>query len=116
MVYEKSEKINGMIRSPNDGVHLETPQAQTGSSSEGVRSATSGNTPCAASPAENSIPGPTSIDDTKEAELASEQLVSAARSAGATTSGSKAVNVYCYPCTRYYTIPELLVDTATAVR
>ena len=81
-----------MIRSPNDGVHLETPQAQTGSSSEGVRSATSGNTPCAASPAEKSIPGPTSIDDTKEAELASEQPVSAARSAGATTSGSKAVN------------------------
>ena len=81
-----------MIRSPNDGVHLETPQAQTGSSSEGVRSATSGNTPCATSPAENSIPGPTSIDDTKEAELASEQPVSAARSAGATTSGSKAVN------------------------
>ena len=81
-----------MIRSPNDGVHLETPQAQTGSSSEGVRSATSGNTPCAASPAENSIPGPTSIDDTKEAELVAEQPVSAARSAGATTSGSKAVN------------------------
>ncbi len=45
-----------MIRSPNDGVHLETPQAQTGSSSEGARSATSGNTPCAASPAEKSIP------------------------------------------------------------
>ena len=66
-----SDKINGMVRPPNDGVHLETPQAQTGSSSEGVRSATSGNTPCAASPAENSIPGPTSIDDTKEAELAS---------------------------------------------
>jgi len=81
-----------MVRPSNDGVHLETPQAQTGSSSEGVRSATSGNTPCAASPAENSIPGPTSIDDTKEAELASEQPVSAARSAGATTSGSKAVN------------------------
>ncbi len=40
VVYEISEKINGMIRSPNDGVHLETPQAQTGSSSEGVRSAT----------------------------------------------------------------------------
>ena len=80
------------MRSPNDGVHLETPQAQTGSSSEGVRSATSGNTPCATSPDEISIPGPTSIDDTKEAELASEQPVSAARSAGATTSGSKAVN------------------------
>ena len=31
MVYEISEKINGMIRSPNDGVHLETPQAQTDS-------------------------------------------------------------------------------------
>ena len=29
VVYEISEKINGMIRSPNDGVHLETPQAQT---------------------------------------------------------------------------------------
>ena len=81
-----------MVRPPNDGVHLEAPQAQTGSSSEGVRSATSGDTPCAASPAEKSIPGPTSIDDTKEAELASEQPVSAARSAGATTSGSKAVN------------------------
>ena len=81
-----------MIRSPNDGVHLETPQAQTGSSSEGVRSATSGNTPCATPPDEISIPGPTSIDDTKEAELASEQPVSAARSARATTSGSKAVN------------------------
>ena len=26
-----------MVRPPNDGVHLETPQAQTGSSSEGVR-------------------------------------------------------------------------------
>ena len=63
VVYEISDEINGMIRSPNDGVHLETPQAQTGSSSEGVRSATSGNTPCATSPAENSIPGPTSIDD-----------------------------------------------------
>ena len=71
-----------MVRPPNDGAHLEAPQAQTGSSSEGVRSATSGNTPCAASPAEKSIPGPTSIDDTKEAELASEQPVSAARSAG----------------------------------
>ena len=84
--------MNAMVRPPNDGVHLETPQAQTGSSSEGVRSATSGNTPCATSPAENSIPGPTSIDDAKEAELASEQPVSAARSARATTSGSKAVN------------------------
>ena len=62
--------MNGMVRPPNDGVHLETPQAQTGSSSEGVRSATSGNTPGASSPAEKSIPGPTSIDDTKEAELA----------------------------------------------
>ena len=39
--------MNGMVRPPNDGVHLETPQAQTGSSSEGIRSATSGNTPCA---------------------------------------------------------------------
>ena len=78
--------MDGMARPSNDGVHLETPLAQTGSSSEGVRSATSGNTPCATSPAENSIPGPTSIDDTKEAELASEQPVSAARSAGATTS------------------------------
>ena len=81
-----------MVRPSDDGVHIEAPPAQTGSSSEGARSATSGNTPCAASPAENSIPGPTSIDDTKEAELASEQPVSAARSAGATTSGSKAVN------------------------
>ena len=87
-----SDSKRGMVRPPDDGVHLETPQAQTGSSSEGVRSATSGNTPCAASPDEISIPGPTSIDDTKEAELASEQPVSAARSAGATTSGSKAVN------------------------
>ena len=34
-----SVEINGMVRPPNDGVHLETPQAQTGSSSEGVRSA-----------------------------------------------------------------------------
>ena len=72
--------MNGMVRPSNDGVHLETPQAQTGSSSEGVRSATSGNTPCATSPDEISIPGPTSIDDTKEAELAFEQPVSAARS------------------------------------
>ena len=34
MVYEISEKINGMIRSPNDGVHLETPPAQTESDSQ----------------------------------------------------------------------------------
>ena len=32
-----SEKINGMIRSPNDGVHLETPQAQTMRSLAGTR-------------------------------------------------------------------------------
>ena len=80
------------MRSPNDGVPLEAPQAQTGSSSEGVLSATSGNTPCEASPTEIVIPGPTSIDDTKEADLAAEQPNSAARSARATTSGSKAVN------------------------
>ena len=36
VVYEISEKINGMIRSPNDGVHLETPQAQTQASAAGV--------------------------------------------------------------------------------
>ena len=30
--------MDGMVRPSNDGVHLETPQAQTGSSSEGVRS------------------------------------------------------------------------------
>ena len=77
---------DGMVRPSDDGVHIEAPTAQTGSSSVGVPSATSGNTPYAASPTENSIPGPTSIDDTKEAELASEQPVSAARSAGATTS------------------------------
>ena len=59
--------MDGMARPSNDGVHLETPLAQTGSSSEGVRSATSGNTPCATSPAEISIPGPNSIDVTKEA-------------------------------------------------
>ena len=84
--------MNGMVRPPNDGVHLETPQAQIGSSSVGVPAATSGNTSSATPSTEISIPDPTSIDVTKEAELASEQPISAARSAGATTSGSKAVN------------------------
>ena len=30
VVYEISDEINGMVRPPNDGVHLETPQAQSG--------------------------------------------------------------------------------------
>ena len=37
------DKKDGMVRPSDDGVHIEAPQAQTGSSSEGARSATSGN-------------------------------------------------------------------------
>ena len=45
LVYEISKKINGMIRSPNDGVHLETPQAQTTEAWWPTGSKTSSKTP-----------------------------------------------------------------------
>ena len=81
-----------MIRSPDDGVQLETHQAQSGSSSVGVPPATGGSTSCETPPENVPIPGPPLIDITTEAGLATDQPNQAARSAGATTSGSKAVN------------------------
>ena len=76
-----------MIRSPDDGVQLETHQAQSGSSSVGVPP-----TSCETPPENVPIPGPPLIDITTEAGLATDQPNQAARSAGATTSGSKAVD------------------------
>ena len=81
-----------MIRSPDDGVQLETHQAQSGSSSVGVPPATGGSTSCETPPENVPIPGPHLIDITTEAGLATDQPNHAARSAGATTSGSKAVD------------------------
>ena len=75
-----------MIRSPNDGVQLETPPAQSGSSSVGVPPATGGSTSCETPPENVPIPGPPLIDITTEAGLATDQPNQAARSAGATTS------------------------------
>ena len=80
-----------MIRSPHDGAHLEAPQAQSGSSAR-VLSATSGNTPRETAPTGVAIPGPSLIVTTTEGDLAANQPNPAARSAGATTSGSEAVN------------------------
>ena len=80
-----------MIRSPHDGAHLVAPQAQSGSSAR-VLSATSGNTPRETTPTEVAIPGPSLIVTTTEGDLAANQPNPAARSAGATTSGSEAVN------------------------
>ena len=80
-----------MIRSPHDGAHLVAPQAQSGSSAR-VLSATSGNTPRETTPTEVAIPGPSLIVTTMEGDLAANQPNPAARSAGATTSGSEAVN------------------------
>ena len=82
----------GMVRPPDDGVQLETPQAQSGSSSVGVPPATGGSTSCETPPENVPIPGPPLIDITTEAGLATDQPNQAARSAGATTSGSKAVD------------------------
>ena len=80
-----------MIRSPHDGAHLVAPQAQSGSSAR-VLSATSGNTPRETAPTGVAIPGPSLIVTTMEGDLAANQPNPAARSAGATTSGSEAVN------------------------
>ena len=80
-----------MIRSPHDGAHLVAPQAQSGSSAR-VLSATSGNTPRETTPTGVAIPGPSLIVTTMEGDLAASQPNPAARSAGATTSGSEAVN------------------------
>ena len=80
-----------MIRSPHDGAHLVAPQAQSGSSAR-VLSATSGNTPRETTPTGVAIPGPSLIVTTMEGDLAANQPNPAARSAGATTSGSEAVN------------------------
>ena len=80
-----------MIRSPHDGAHLVAPQAQSGSSAR-VLSATSGSTPRETTPTGVAIPGPSLIVTTTEGDLAAEQPNPAARSAGATTSGSEAVN------------------------
>ena len=79
------------MRSPNDGAQREAPPAQSGSSAR-VLPATSGNTPCETSPTGVAIPGPPLIATTTEGDLAAEQPNPAARSAGATTSGSEAVN------------------------
>eukprot|EP01048_Picozoa_sp_COSAG05_P009257 COSAG05_NODE_747_length_7566_cov_10.990759_5_plen_212_part_00 len=80
-----------MIRSPHDGAHLAAPQAQSGSSAR-VLSATSGNTPRETASTRVAIPGPSLIVTTTEGDLAANQPNPAARSAGATTSGSEAVN------------------------
>ena len=57
-----------------------------------VLSATSGNTPRETTPTGVAIPGPSLIVTTMEGDLAASQPNPAARSAGATTSGSEAVN------------------------
>ena len=62
-----------MIRSPDDGVQLETHQAQSGSSSVGVPPATGGSTSCETPPENVPIPGPPLIDITTEAGLATDQ-------------------------------------------
>ena len=80
-----------MMRSPNDGAQREAHQAQSGGSAR-VLPATSGNTPCETAPTGVAIPGPSLIVTTTEGDLAANQPNPAARSAGATTSGSKAVN------------------------
>ena len=60
-----------MMRSPNDGVQREAPQAQSGGSAR-VLPATSGNTPCETAPTGVAIPGPPLIADTTEGDLAAE--------------------------------------------
>ena len=105
-----------MIRSPDDGVQLETPLAQSGSSSVGVPPATGGSTSCETPPENVPIPGPPLIDITTEAGLATDQPNQAARSAGATTSGSKAVdedseNMPILTDGRFSIRAEAMVDT-----